>query len=218
MRKILANQTFKDFELVTSTKGTIPEAWNDSISRATGKFFVFTESDAFPLNERWLEEIIRYTKKNVVLKGLEINPTDFNMCNLVCDASIFKLAKFDESFPTAEDVEFFARLRKLGIKIQHVKAFPVIHIPKQTWKKTLSRQFRNGLYFMKIVYQHGRTNVDDINTMNFHIDYINPISNRLRIIVENALVLLGLIIGAICYSPIVLKRRISNTRFASKKK
>jgi hypothetical protein len=36
LRKALANQTFQDFELVTLTKGTIPEAWNDAISRARG--------------------------------------------------------------------------------------------------------------------------------------------------------------------------------------
>jgi len=45
----LSTQTFQDFETVTSTKGTIPEAWNDAISRVKGEVLVFIESDAFPL-------------------------------------------------------------------------------------------------------------------------------------------------------------------------
>lgn len=210
LHKSMAKQTFKDFELVTSTKGTIPEAWNDAISRAKGEILVFTESDAVPLNERWLEEIAKLARKNTLLKGLEINPTDFDLCNLVSDASIFRMVRFDESFPTGEDTELFARLRKMGIKIEHVNAFPIIHASKQTWRKTLSRAFRNGMYFTKTIYLHGKSNVDSVNTMNFCTNYINPISNRLRIITENILVLLGLLVGAIRYSPIVLKRKVSS--------
>ena len=194
--------------MVTSTKGTIPEAWNDAISKAKGEFYVFTESDAFPLNERWLEEISEFATKDVFLKGLEINPTDFNLCNLVCDSSIFRTTRFDESLPTGEDTELFARLRKTGMKLKHVNAFPVIHAPRQTWKKTLSRAFRNGMYFMKIIYLHGKPNVDSDNTRNLQTDYINPISNRIRIITENILVLLGLVTGAVRFSPIVLRRKI----------
>ena len=57
IKKNLTSQTYKDFEFVGSAKGTIPEAWNDAISRAKGDYFVFTETDARPLNNRWLEEI-----------------------------------------------------------------------------------------------------------------------------------------------------------------
>jgi len=49
LRKALARQTFQDFETVISTKGTIPEAWNDAISRVKGEVLVFIESDAFHL-------------------------------------------------------------------------------------------------------------------------------------------------------------------------
>jgi len=207
LRKALANQTFRDFELVTSTKGSIPEAWNDAVSRAKGEILVFVESDAFPLSNNWLEEIVKYARRNAVLKGLEINPTDLNLCNLVCDASIFKKVRFDESFKVCEDTELFARLRKMGVEIRFVNAFPVVHVPTRTWRKTLSRALRNGMYYMKIIYMHGRENVDDVNTQNFQSNYIHPISNRLRIIVENALVLLGLLIGAIVYLPKSLKRK-----------
>lgn len=212
LRKALANQTFQDFEFITSTKGAIPEAWNDVISRARGEFLVFTESDAFPLNDRWLEEIVKTAKKNTVLRGLEIKPTDPNLCNLVCDASIFKKVNFDESFQIGEDTELFARLRKMGIKIEHINAFPVIHNSEQTWRKTLSRGIKRGMLFMKITYLHGRNNIDDVNTRNFHRNYIHPISNRIRIITENVLVLLGLFVGAAYYLPIVIKRKIKKQK------
>lgn len=208
LRKALKNQTFQEFELVISTKGTIPQGWNDAVSRATGEFLVFIESDAIPLNNQWLEGIVKFAKKNTLLKGLEINPTDLDMCNIVCDASIFKQRRFDESFPIAEDTEFFARLRKIGVKIQFINAFPVIHNPKQTWRKTLSRSFKQGMFYMKIIYLHGRCNIDDVNTRNFPGNYIHPISNRVRIITENVLVLLGLSIGAIRYLPILLRQKL----------
>lgn len=211
LRRALKNQTFQDFELVISTKGTIPQAWNDAISRASGEFLVFTESDAIPLNNQWLEEIVKSAKKNTILKGLEINPTDLDMCNLVCDASIFKQIKFDESFRIAEDTELFARLRKTGVEIERVNAFPVIHCPGQTWRKTLSRSFKNGMFFMKIIYLHGGCNIDDVNTRNYSGNYIHPISNRIRIITENVLVLLGLCIGAIRYLPILIKQKFVHT-------
>ncbi|MEM2045597.1 MAG: glycosyltransferase [Candidatus Bathyarchaeia archaeon] len=209
LREALERQTFRDFEFITSTKGSIPEAWNDALSKAKGEIIVFIESDAFPLNERWLEEIVENWRKGAVLKGLEINPTSLNLCNLVCDADIFRKVRFDESFKCTEDTELFARLRKMGVEVGFVNAFPVVHVPSRTWRKTLSRSFRSGMYFMKIMYMHGKENLDDINTQNFKSNYIHPISNRLRIIVENVLVLLGLLIGAVVYIPILIKRKFS---------
>lgn len=209
LREALERQTFRNFELITSTKGSIPEAWNDALSKAKGEIIVFIESDAFPLNERWLEEIVENWRKGAVLKGLEINPTSLNLCNLVCDADIFRKVRFDESFKCAEDTELFARLRKMGVEVGFVNAFPVVHVPSRTWRKTLSRSFRSGIYFMKIMYMYGKENLDNVNTQNFKSNYIHPISNRLRIIVENILVLLGLLVGAIIYLPILLKRRLT---------
>ncbi|MEM4005462.1 MAG: hypothetical protein QXM43_07500, partial [Desulfurococcaceae archaeon] len=71
----------------------------------------------------------------------------------------------------------------------------------------------SGMYFMKIMYMHGKENLDDINTQNFKSNYIHPISNRIRMIVENVLVLLGLLTGAIIYIPILIKRKIKKRVF-----
>ena len=211
LKRALERQTFRDFEFITSTKGSIPEAWNDAISKALSKgceILVFTESDAFPLNERWLEEAAANFKKEAVLKGLEINPTYFNMCNLVADAEIFKRVRFDESFKSAEDTELFARLIKMGVEVKYVNAFPVVHIPTRTWRKTLARGLRNGMYFMKIMYMHGKDALQAVSTPNFVGNRVHPIGKRLQIIVENVLVLLGLLIGAIIYFPILIRRKL----------
>jgi hypothetical protein len=61
------------------------------------------------------------------------------------------------------------------------------------------------MYFMKIVYLHGRRNIDDVNTQSFQRNSIPPVSNRFRVMVENLLVLLGLLVGAILYFPIWLR-------------
>ena len=203
----LSKQTYRDFELVISTKGTIPEAWNDAILRAKGEFLVFTESDAFPLNDEWLEEISSHLEKNTIIKGLEIRPSNLNMCNLVADAAIFKKMGFDESFPVGEDSELFARLQANGVKIRWVNAFPVIHTPSISWKKTLSRSFLYGRLQMKIIYLYGRENMQDITTQNLNENRIHPVSNIIRIITENVLFLLGLVFGAVYHTPVLIRRK-----------
>jgi glycosyltransferase involved in cell wall biosynthesis len=205
--KALAAQTFRDFEFVTSTCGTIPEAWNDAISRARGDYIIFIESDSFPLNNQWLEEISRIAEKGAVLKGIEINPTDLNLCNIVADASVIKAERFDTNFSICEDTELFARLRSKGVKLATVMSFPAVHSPTLTWQKTMSRSFIRGVYFAKIFYLYGRENVDDINKRRLRRNYVNPVAERVRVITENVLTLLGEFVGLIYCLPALMERR-----------
>lgn len=202
-------QEYQGFEFVSSTTGSIPEAWNDAISKARGEFIVLTESDAIPLNNQWLNEIIHNTQKNTIIKGVEIQPTPLDLCNLVCDANILKKHKFDENFKTCEDTELFARLRKNGVNIQFAREFPVIHQAgkKKGWRRTISRSLLKGLYFMKIMYIHGKDNFSHASMMSFKT-YEHPIRRRLRIIMENILLLLGLVVGSVAYLPILLQKRM----------
>lgn len=132
------------------------------------------------------------------------------MCNLVSDSSIFKENKFDESFPVAEDSELFARLKAKNIEVKQVSDFPVIHHPSVSWQKTISRAFIYGFLQMKIIYSHRRSNVETVNTRNVETKRINPISNRIRIIVENILFLVGLLFGSIFYIPMLIRNKINN--------
>jgi glycosyltransferase involved in cell wall biosynthesis len=209
LKEALAKQTFKDFEFITSTKRTIPQAWNDALSKAKGEIIVFTETDAIPLNNNWLDEIVLHAKKGTILKGLEIKPTDLDLCNLVCDADVIKGMTFDESFRICEDTEFFVQSRKKGIIIQFINAFPVLHAPSKSWRKTLLRAPLFGMNHIKIMYMYGRNYIEDVNTRNFKGNCINPISNRLRIITENLLILAGLFIGALRYLPILVRRKLT---------
>jgi glycosyltransferase involved in cell wall biosynthesis len=218
LKEALSKQTYKDFEFVISTRGTIPEAWNDAISRAKGEFLVFTESDARPLSDNWLKEISEYLEKNTIIKGLEIRPSNLNMSNLVADAAIFKTMKFDENYPVGEDSELFARLHVTGIRIKWVNAFPVIHTPSISWKKTLSRSFRYGRLQMKIIYLHGRENMQDINTQNLNENQIHPVSNSIRIITGNVLFLLGLVFGSLYHMPTLIKRKIHERKHENQTK
>ncbi len=209
LRKALTAQTLQDFEFITSTHGTIPEAWNDAISRARGDYIIFIESDSFPLNNHWLEEISHVAEKGAVFKGIEINPTDLNLCNIVADASVIKAERFDTSFSICEDTELFARLRSKGVKLATVMGFPAVHCPTLTWQKTMSRAFIRGVYFVKIFYMYGKENMDDINRRRFRRNYIHPVGERIRVITDEALTLLGEFLGLIYCLPTLIKRRFN---------
>jgi glycosyltransferase involved in cell wall biosynthesis len=215
LRKALTHQTYHDFELVVSTKGTIPEAWNDAISRAHGEFILFMESDSLPLNDSWLEELSKVAQKGRLVKGIEIKPFGLNMTNLIADATIFSTEKFDKRLKTSEDTEMFARLKKLGVSIQIAPVAPVIHAQSVTWRKTLTRSIRGGMLFALINYKYGSQNTDSVRTEFGTNVKMNPISNRFRIITENLLILLGLAIGSIMYIPVLIskKRSKSNASF-----
>lgn len=212
LKNALTKQKYQDFEFIFSTKGTIPEAWNDAISRVKGEFIVFTESDAIPLNENWLVDIYDNLDENSIIKGIEITSTNLNMCNLVGSSKIIKSLKFDENFPVAEDTEFFARARKNNIPVITVNKFPVIHTPSISWKKTISRAFIYGLLSMKLVYLYSSEKIDNISTKSQKKQNIHPISNRIRIIVDNLLFLLGLFLGAIRYLPLLLKKKLCSDK------
>ena len=64
LKNILKKQTFRNFEFIVSTKKGIPQSMNDVIERAKGDIIVVTESDAIPLRDTWLEEMVKAVKEN----------------------------------------------------------------------------------------------------------------------------------------------------------
>ena len=103
LKKALRKQTFKDFEFVYSTKKGIPQAMNDAIERARGKIIVVTESDALPLTNKWLEEMVnavkKYnkndSKKRTLIRGIEVAPLVWCWCNFASYASVLKNNKLN---------------------------------------------------------------------------------------------------------------------------
>jgi len=216
LRDRLSQQTFKDFELVVSTAPSIPAAWNECLSRASGEILVFTESDAYPLYDTWLEEIVRKVEEGVVLKGLEINPTDMNMCNLAAHAKTIGDARFDETFAICEDTEFFARLQTRGIRLEQVEGFPVVHVSSISFRKTIGRSFLSGRLTARILRKYGPRYMLTVNDRFPRSGYVHPLVNRLRVIIGNVLFLLGLLMGVLHYSLIFTRGRDSFTPAGSR--
>jgi hypothetical protein len=152
----LRRQSFKDFEFVGEAGGTIPQAWNRAIARARGEILVFTETDARPVNERWLEELVGcVTAEDVVVKGLEVTGQPWDMSNLACHRSAMEGAQFDERFRWSEDTEFFCRLKALGYELRQVPVAPVIHLRKAGSKRMIRRAFRYGMYQARLRHWYG---------------------------------------------------------------
>jgi len=165
LKKALKKQTFKDFEFVTSTKGNIPESWNDAISRCGGEIIVFTETDASPLNERWLEELVGGLEKHnsgnperkTLVRGLEIRPQVWNLCTLSCYKKVFDKHKFNEKFLRSEDSELFARLKKNDYNAVQLPNAAVIHNTRTQFKRHIKNGFSTGFFLAKTSLVHGQT-------------------------------------------------------------
>lgn len=143
----LRSQTFKDFEFVGEAGGTIPEAWNRAIGRARGEILVFTETDASPVSDRWLNELVAAVPdERTLVKGLEVTALPWDLSNLACHRQVFTGVKFDERFRWAEDSELFCRLRDKGYEFEDVRVAPVVHLQKLYSKRLIRRAFRYGMY------------------------------------------------------------------------
>ncbi len=190
VRQTLSRQTFQDFEFIGEVGGTIPEAWNRAIDRARGDILVFTETDATPVNERWLEELVNsVSDEKTIVKGLEITGTPWDMSNLACHRSALNGARFDESFRWAEDTELFCRLKSEGYRLMQLDKAPVIHLHKLGRKRMIRRAFRYGLYHARL--QQRYSNPVDISDA---LDYA-------KILLMAAMNLVGFILGTIIYWP-----------------
>jgi hypothetical protein len=210
LKKALQKQTFRDFEFVYSTKKGIPQAWNDVIDMAKGKIIVVTESDALPLSNRWLEEMVTSLKKynnndsrkKTVIRGLEVNPSAWCWCNFASYASALKNNKMDESFRVGEDTELFARLRKMGYKGVEVPIAPVLHSRNGSIKKMIKNNFWYGILLLKIQMKYGqagfKSNFKGVSAKGS----LGLLKREIGIIISKITFLIGALIGFIVYFPL----------------
>jgi GT2 family glycosyltransferase len=186
----LARQTFQDYEFVGVTGGAIPEAWNQAIRQARGELLVFTETDARPVNEHWLEELVNSVPDDVtIVKGLEITGSPLDLSNLAARRRIFEGVQFDERFRWAEDTELFCRLKQQGYRFQQVDCAPVIHRSKTGSKHYMRRAFRYGLYWARLSYRYP----DPVELAGFSLVVKNLLAATLN--------LFGLLTGYLIYWP-----------------
>lgn len=209
LKRALKKQTFKNFEFIYSTKKSMPQAWNNAISRARGKIIVVTETDALPLNKKWLEDMVKAvkkhnrgdTKKKTIIRGIEITPLPWCWCNFASYASVLKKNKLNKTYPIAEDTELFARLRKLGYKGKELPIAPVIHNQNRSISKLIKRNFLYGMLLVRIQMKYGQTGFKTTFKGNFQKSSLSFLKRELGIILSKIMFFIGAIIGLIIYFP-----------------
>ena len=170
VKKRLEKQKFKDFEFVGSTKGNIPESWNDAIDRSRGEIIVFTETDAVPLSENWLGELVKnlekYNKndpeKKTIVKGLEVRSNMWDLCNTACYSEVFKKIKFNENFERVEDTEFFTRLKNHNYKGVQLTCAPVLHWKETKFLTRIKNEFKGSYYRVMVLLKYGHTGFESL--------------------------------------------------------
>ncbi|NQZ56965.1 MAG: glycosyltransferase [Lentisphaeraceae bacterium] len=142
---------------------------NWGMRRASHDWVVFLNSDATPLNEQWLTNLLiaSVTSKNfgaafsqqVVRKGAKaVFAIDYDKCfgpHRISDQwdHFFSMVSsiaykpswgkhpFDEAFQYSEDDEWSRRLKRAGYEIVYVAESKVIHSHNYTFKQTIKRAY-----------------------------------------------------------------------------
>lgn len=184
--KSLVRQTYTDWEPCFSTKQGIPQAWNDAISRAKGKILIITESDAVPLSDNWLKEMVSAVKKHgkkTLIRGIEIHPQPWCFCNLGCYSEVLKKHKLNERFSVAEDTELFSRLSLSGYKGLELLIAPVLHDRKyKGFWKTINWYYNYGKLLVMINMKYGRIGFDNKKKSNVLKRELTTIFSRISYI------------------------------------
>jgi GT2 family glycosyltransferase len=190
VKEYLKKQSYQDYEFIGEVGGTIPDAWDRAVKRAVGDILVFTETDAKPVNERWLEELVSaITDNKTIIKGLEITGTPLDFSNLAAPRSAFDDNEFDRRFKWAEDTELFSRLKLQGYRFRQIEAAPVIHLRKNASKRYIRRAFRYGLYWARLRHCYPEP-----------VELANVATSG-KALIAALLNMLGLLIGSIIYLP-----------------
>ena len=179
------------------------------INRARGEIIVVTESDALPLNNKWLEEMVNAVKKynrndpkkRTVIRGIEVAPLSWCWCNFASYASVLKNNKLDESYRIAEDTELFARLRRSGYKGMELPIAPVFHNRNTSISRMIRNNFFYGLLLVKIQMKYKQTGFKSNFKGNVKGQTAGFLKREIGIIISKFALLIGAVIGFIVYFP-----------------
>lgn len=151
---------------------------NKGMESAKGKYCVMISAHCFPLNENWLNEIIKpfeYDNKIALVYGKQrgvssskfsekeifnkwypnknegIQNTPFcNNANAVIRRELWEEFKYDETLTGLEDIEWAKRLMDNGYYIYYNPKAEVEHLHKETWQQIYNRYKRESIAFYKI--------------------------------------------------------------------
>ncbi len=197
----LSLQSYQDYEFIGEVGGSIPEAWNKAIQRAHGEILVFTETDARPVNELWLEEMVNaVSNPKIIVKGLEVTTSSLDLSNLAVHRKMFIDHSFDGSFQRVTDIELMCRLKEEGYHIIPITKAPIMNFPKAHNRHFFRRVFLYG-------FQWGRLKKRYIEPIE--MPEMSFASNRL---LASFYLLCGMVIGFVIYLPERKLRNYQNTR------
>ncbi len=146
----LKQQDYPNFEIITTLGGTITRGTNRAMRRAKGKIIVFTETDVAPLSRSWLSELVAEVRPGEVVKGLEIPPPGFNLCNTACFAEIAQRFPMNEKYLFSFDTEWSKRLARHGIPVRMVYTAGVLHLRGPVSEKALKRAYQYGREWVRL--------------------------------------------------------------------
>jgi len=145
-----------DIEYCYSTEGGIAEAVNKSLDMATGKYVLFTETDARPVDNFWIKNMVESAEKNKFIKALEVNHQTLNWCSTICHREDLKDERINENYTVAEDTEFFLRLKhKHGMEFKTTNNAVIKHNRPFENEKAISRAYIYGRNTAKLIKRYG---------------------------------------------------------------
>ncbi len=151
----LRRQQYPTFEIVATLGGSIAQGYNRAIRRAKGAIVVFTETDTVPMTRTWLRDLVAQVRPGEVVKGLDVQPSAFNLSNTACFADIARHFPFDERYPVAEDTEWAERLAQHGIPIRRIHTTGVWHLRHPHSRKALRRAYQYGRAWARLHRESG---------------------------------------------------------------
>jgi rhamnosyltransferase len=194
-------QSFQDFEMINfdnaSTDGTIekirqfntriisiPEGsyipgrvLNMAVDKCDSEIVVFLNSDCVPLNEHWLENLVKpfedssvgalFSRQIPGKDALPIIKVDtekafgdgeihkkwehfFSMASSAIRKNVWVNDHFDEEMLISEDMEWSYRIKRKGYKVVYAKDSMVEHYHKYSIKQLYHRHFKEGFDSVKV--------------------------------------------------------------------
>lgn len=141
-------------EFCYSTEGTIPEALNKAMQMAKNEVVVFVETDVTPHNPDWLRRLLYGLKPGALVFSDEVTHTWYNWAGTACYRESLHGELLDESYPIAEDTEYFERLkRKHGTRMVRSDAV-VYHLKEHETQKQLDRARDYGYLHAKLIEEY----------------------------------------------------------------
>lgn len=141
-------------EFCYSTEGTIPQALNKAMKMAKNEVIVFIETDVIPHDPDWLRRLLYGLKPGSLVFSDEVTHTWYNWAGTACYRESLHGELLDESYPIAEDTEYFERLkRKHGTRMVRSDAV-VYHRKEHESQKQLDRALQYGYLHAKLIAEY----------------------------------------------------------------